>query len=100
VGRPDSCTGVVVTKVGISQRSQPFALVDLAAAQHLWQSDCQFLRVQFGGARVQGPNNDTGQPRTVARDQRKPDWIYIGSLVLIAISLLGIVYIAWIRYGL
>jgi len=50
---------------------------------------------------VQGPNNDadTGQPRTVARDQTKPDWIYIGSLALIAISLLGIAYIAWIRYG-
>jgi hypothetical protein len=45
--------------------------------------------------------DDTGQhAKSVANNQRKPDWVYIGSLVLIAISLLGIAYIAWIRYGL
>ncbi len=27
------------------------------------------------------------------------DWVYIGSLVLIAISLLGMACIAWSRYG-
>jgi hypothetical protein len=43
--------------------------------------------------------DDTGGPKAVAHDQSKPDWIYIGSLVLIAISLLGIAYLAWIRYG-
>jgi len=32
-------------------------------------------------------------------DKRKPDWVYIGSLVLIAISLLGMAYICWVRYG-
>ncbi len=43
---------------------------------------------------------DTGQPATPAEHNEKPDWIYIGSLVLIAVSLFGIAYIAWVRYGL
>jgi hypothetical protein len=43
---------------------------------------------------------DTGQHAKPAERNEKPDWISIGSLVLIAISLLGIAYIAWVRYGL
>jgi len=27
------------------------------------------------------------------------DWVFVGSLVLIAVSLLGMAFIAWIRYG-
>ena len=43
---------------------------------------------------------DSERPaKAVAQDERKLDWIYIGSLVLIVISLLGIAYVAWIRYG-
>jgi hypothetical protein len=42
---------------------------------------------------------DTGQHRDSVGHKEKPDWVYIGSVVLIAISLLGMAYIAWTRYG-
>jgi hypothetical protein len=33
-----------------------------------------------------------------AGQKAKRDWVFIGSLVLIAISLIGMAYICWIRY--
>ena len=35
-----------------------------------------------------------------AGQKRKPDWVFIGSLVLIAISLIGMAYICWTHYVL
>jgi hypothetical protein len=29
----------------------------------------------------------------------KRDWVFVGSLLLIAVSMLGMAFIAWIRYG-
>lgn len=43
---------------------------------------------------------DTGQDRHHVAQKGKPDWVFIGSLVLIVISLLGMAYITWSRYEL
>jgi hypothetical protein len=43
---------------------------------------------------------DTEQDRHRVAQKGKPDWVYIGSLVVIAISLLGMAFIFWARYGL
>jgi len=41
-----------------------------------------------------------GEPRHDPVAQKgKPDWVFVGSLILIAVSLLGMAFIAWIRYG-
>jgi hypothetical protein len=45
-------------------------------------------------------NEDTEQHDNSAADNKgKLDWVYIGSLVIIAISLFGMVFIVWIHHG-
>jgi len=38
-------------------------------------------------------------PHDLVVQERKRDWVFVGSLVVIAVSLLGMAFIAWIRYG-
>ncbi len=73
VSRLDS--GPVVIDVGISQRAPALC------------KDCT----------VTSDNEQLA--KSVAQNEKKTDWIYTGSLVLTAISLLGIAYIAWTHYG-
>jgi hypothetical protein len=44
--------------------------------------------------------DDTGRHRDSAVQQTKPDWVYIGSLVVIAVCLLGMACIFWTHYRL
>src|SRR6266566_3664653 len=43
---------------------------------------------------------DIEQNRHPVAQKGKPDWVYIGSLIVIAICLLGMAVIFWTRYGL
>jgi len=43
---------------------------------------------------------DTEQDRHPVAQKGKPDWVYIGSLIVIASCLFGMAFIFWTRYGL
>jgi len=57
-------------------------------------------RVSSLGETATMMNEDTEQHDNSAADNKgKLDWVYIGSLVIIAISLFGMVFIVWIHHG-
>ena len=43
---------------------------------------------------------DAEPPDHLVVQKGNRDWVFVGSLVVIVVSLLGMAFIAWIRYGL
>jgi hypothetical protein len=68
-----------------------------------WHFACSFIERLSGptpGNEATMTPEETGQHRDSGAHKGKLDWVFIGSLILIFISLLGMAYIAWTRYGL
>jgi hypothetical protein len=65
-----------------------------------WPSACSLSRAppcEFLAEATMTPE-DPRQHRDSQLHKRQRDWVYVGSLVLIALSLLGMALIAWSRY--